>query len=263
MTRWALVMMAALLLLGSGCVSEEQLRMQREVLELTRRVDGMDRNLRFVQEETAGGVKERLDKLTKQQAELQAALDSLRVDLQGNQGRFDDLGRADERLRQDLTLLRDEHGLQLADFGKRLTGLEEAAVAAAVAPTPVEESADALYERGLQTIRDQQDQTAGRELMSTFLKRYPADPRAVNAAYWIGETFYAEKVFDKAVLQFEEVVQQYGDNPKVAAALYKQALAFDALKDRASAKLVMKKLGERFPASDEAKKGKEKLAEWK
>ena len=78
MTRWSLVIMSALLLLGSGCVSEEQLRMQREVLELTRRVDGMDRNLRFVQEETAGGVKERLDKLTRQQAELQAALDSLR-----------------------------------------------------------------------------------------------------------------------------------------------------------------------------------------
>ena len=266
MTRWALVVMAALLLLGSGCVSEEQLRMQREVLELTRRVDGMDRNLRFVQEETAGGVKERLEKLTKQQAELQAALDSLRVDLQGNQGRFDDLGRADERLRQDLTLLRDEHGLQLADFGKRLIVMEEAAAAAAAAavtPTPAEESADALYERGLQTIRDQQDQVAGRELMGTFLKRYPADPRAVNAAYWIGETFYAEKAFDKAVLQFEEVVQQYGDNPKVAAALYKQALAFDALKDRTSAKLVMKKLGERFPASEEAKKSKEKLAEWK
>ena len=74
---------------------------------------------------------------------------------------------------------------------------------------------------------------------------------------------YAENAFDKAVLQFEEVVQQYGDNPKVAAALYKQALAFDALKDRASAKLVLKKLGERFPASEEAKKGKEKLAEWK
>lgn len=263
MIRWSWLAMAALLVLGSGCVSEEQLRLQREVLELTRRVDSMDRTLRSVQEETAGGVKERLEKLTRQQAEAEASLDSIRVDLQGNQGRFDDLGRANDRLRQELTLLRDEHGLQMADFGKRLTSMEEAAATAAASPTPVEESADALYERGLKTIRDQQDQVAGRELMRTFLKRYPADPRAVNAAYWIGETFYAENSFDKAILQFEEVVQQYADNPKVAAALYKQALAFDAIKDRASAKLVMKKLGERFPASEEAKKGKEKLAEWK
>jgi tol-pal system protein YbgF len=262
MKRWSWVLLAVLALVGSGCVSEEQLRLQREVLELTRRVDGLERNLRAVQDETAGGVKDRLEGLTRQQAELQAGIDSVRVDLQGAQGRFDDLGRTDTRLRQDLTLLRDELGLQVADAGKRLTKLEEAA-AAAVVTTPAEESADALYERGLQTIRDQQAPAAGREVMSTFLKRYPADPRAVNAAYWIGETFYTEKAYDRAVLQFEEVVQKYGDDPKVAAALYKQALAFDALKDRNSARLVLKKLGERFPTSEEAKKAKEKLKEWK
>jgi tol-pal system protein YbgF len=258
-TLWVIVVVA---LLGAGCVSEEQLRLQREVLELTRRVDGMERSLRTVQEETAGGIKERMGTITRQQAELQAGIDSVRVDMQGAQGRFDDLGRADTRQRQDLTLLRDELGLQVADVGKRLTKLEEAAAAAAVTP-PVEESADALYERGLQTIRDRQEPAAGREVMSTFLKRYPGDPRAVNAAYWIGETFYTEKAYDKAVLQFEEVVQKYGDDPKVAAALYKQALAFDAIKDRASARLVMKKLLDRFPLAEEAKKGKEKLKEWK
>lgn len=259
MKRWPWLIVAGLVALGSGCVSEEQLRLQREVLELTRRVDGMERNLRAVQEETAGGVKDRLDGLARQQAELQAGIDSLRVDAQGNQGRFDDFKRADERLRQDLTLLRDELGLQVADLGKRVSKLE----VAAVPPSPAEETAEALYERGLQAIRDRQDQAAGRELMSTLLKRYPADPRAVNAAYWIGESYYAEQAYDKAALQFEEVVQKYGDDPKVAAALYKQALAFEALKDRGSAKLVMKKLIDRFPASEEAKKGKEKLKEWK
>ena len=260
MKRWPWLLVALLMLSGFGCVSEEQLRLQREVLELTRRVDGMERNLRFVQDETAGGVKDRLDGVIRQQAELQAGVDSLRVDMQGTQGRFDDLGRADQRLRQDLTLLRDELGLQVADLGQRVTKLETAAVAP---PAAAEEGADALYERGLQTIREQQDQVAGRELMSTFLKRFPADPRAGNAAYWIGETYYAEKAYDKAALQFEEVVQKYADNPKVAAALYKQGLAFDALKDRASAKLVMKKLVDRFPTSEEAGKAKDKLKEWK
>lgn len=263
MKQVVLVMLVMGTLLGAGCVSEEQLRLQREVLELTRRVDGMDRSLRAVQDETAGGIKERLAAITRQQAEQQAGMDSLRVDLQGAQGRFDDLGRADERQRQELTLLRDELGLQVKDLGKRVTKLEEAAVAAAAVTTPAEESADALYERGLQAIRDRQEPVAGREAMSTFLKRYPTDPRAVNAAYWIGETHYTEKAFDKAVLQFEEVVQKYGDDPKVAAALYKQALAFDALKDRASAKLVLKKLLDRFPLAEEAKKAKEKLKEWK
>jgi tol-pal system protein YbgF len=259
----ALLLMVTGSLVLAGClVTEEQLRMQREVLELSRRLDSTERALRAVQEETAGGVRDRLENLTRQQAELQAGVDSVRVDMQGVQGRFDDLGRADAGLRQELTLMRDEFGLQLADLGQRLVKLEDSAGAIA-SVAPVEESADALYERGLQAIRDQQDLAAGRELMNTFLKRYPADPRAVNAAYWIGETFYAEKAYDRAVLQFEEVVQRYGDNPKVAAALYKQALAFDLLKDRASARLVMRKLTERFPLAEESKKAREKLKEWK
>jgi len=248
------------LLLGGCLVTERDLQVQRDMLDLTRRLDGVERNLKLVQEDTAGGVKARFDGLTRSQAELQAGLDALRVDTQGTQGRFDDLERADADLRQHLTLLKDELGLQVADLDQRLARLEQGADAAtASAPVP---SANELYEQALQTIRDQQDFVAGRTQMEEFLKHYPADSRAVNAAYWIGETHYAEKAYDKAILQFEEVAQKYGDDPKVASALYKQALAFDALKDRKSARLVMKKVVERFPLAEEAKMGKEKLKEW-
>lgn len=260
--RWSLLATLPLLLFGlSGCVTERDLQMQRDLLEMSRRLDGFERNLKTVQEETSGGVKARIDALTRGQADLQAGLDGVRVDVQGSQGRFDDLGRADAALRQDLTLMKDELGLQAADLGRRVAKLEQAQ-AEAQTPTPLAENADGLYERALQAIRDRQEFAAGRELMTTFLQRYPADSRAVNAAYWIGETHYAEKAFDKAVLQFEEVVQKFGDDPKVAAALYKQALAFDSLKDRTSAKVVMKKVVDRFPLSEEAKKAKEKLKEW-
>ncbi len=259
MRTWRIFALLSLPWILGGClVTERDLQAQRDMLELSRRVDGLERNLRAVQDDTAGGVRQRFDTLTRGQAELQAGLDGVRVDVQGAQGRFDDLARADAALRQDLTLLRDEFGLQLTDLGKRFAAFEQAQGTGSVQG----ESADQLYERGLQTIREQQDFPAGREAMRAFLQRYPNDSRAVNAAYWIGETHYAEKAYDQAVLQFEELVQKYGDDPKVAAALYKQSLAFDALKDRKSAKLVMKKVVDRFPLSEEAKKAKEKLKEW-
>jgi tol-pal system protein YbgF len=246
-------------LLLSGClVTERDLQMQRDVLELSRRLDGMERNLKAVQDETAGGVRSRVDSLTRSQADLQARLDGLQVDVQGGQGRFDDIGRVNAGLRQDLTLLRDELGLQVADLGQRVGRLEQGAAGA----LPPAASADAQYELALQAIRDNQDHAGGRELMGRFLKNYPHDPRAVNAAYWIGETYYAEKAFDKAILQFEEVIEKYRDDPKTAAALYKQALAFDALKDRKSATLVMTKVVDRFPLAEEAKMAKQKLKEW-
>lgn len=254
--------LCGVLLLTSGClVTERDLQVQRDLLELTRRLDGVERTLKAVQEETAGGVKSRFDTLTRGQAELQAGLDGVRVDFQGAQGRFDELGRADAALRQDLSLLKDELGLQVADLGQRVARLEQSPPAGQP-QTPAGESADELYNRALQAIRDQQSFAEGRELMSNFLRRYPADARAANAMYWIGETHYAEKAYDKAILQFEEVIVKYGDDPKVASSLYKQALAFDALKDRKSARLVMKKLVDRFPLAEETKMGKQKLKEW-
>ena len=100
---------------------------------------------------------------------------------------------------------------------------------------------------------------AGRELMETFLKRYPDDALAVNAAYWVGETYYAEKAYEKAILQFEDIIQKYGEHPKVASAMLKQALAFEASGDKATARLLLQRVIERFPLSDEAKKAKQLL----
>ncbi len=249
---------AAALLSGGCLATQSDVQMQQQsVLELTRRLDNAERSLQALQRETA--LKTRVDALAASQAELQSAVDSLRVDVQGQAGRFDDLGRADKTLRQDLSLIKDELSLQLTDLAQRLAKLEQAQAAAAAAPAA---PAEDLYDKALKTIREQQDPSLGREQMETFLRNQPNDPRAANAVYWIGETFYAEKAYERAIVQFEEVARRYGDNPKAAAALLKQALAFDALKDRKSARVVLRKLSERFPMSEEAGKAKEKLKEW-
>ena len=136
---------------------------------------------------------------------------------------------------------------------------QPAAPAASTVLTPSGESAPELYDRALKMIRESQNFSAGRELMETFLKRYPDHDLAVNAAYWIGETYYAEKNYEQAILQFEEIIQKYGDHPKVASAMLKQALAFESTGDQATAKLLLQRVIERYPLSDEAGKAKQKL----
>jgi len=271
-----------LAMLVNGCVvTEQDLMTQRKLMELQRRVDDSDRTLKALTDDQSGSVRARLETLARNQADFQAGLDSLRVDVQGMQGRSDDLDRGRDELRQDLTFMRDELSLQIADLEQRLAQLEPASSAQAavlpsqpplptpiapatpvVAPTPASESAVGLYERALKVLREDQQLAQGRELMVTFLKRYPEDPLAINAAYWIGEAYYAEKDYDKAILQFEDVIQKYGDHPKVAAALLKQGMAFDVLGDRASARLLLQRVMERFPVSGEAKKAKATLSEW-
>ena len=276
MTSRFFCLLTACLLLSSCVVTQQDLQQQREVLELKRRLGEAERALKELQDDTSGGVRAQVETLAQNQADFQAELDGIRVDLQSMEGRAGDQGRFNDELRQDLTLLRDELGLQIADHDKRLALLEAGGGAEATAlekppervsetavntaqTTPAGESAPELYDRALKEIREKQDFPSGRELMETFLKRYPAHELAVNAAYWIGETHYAEKAFEKAILQFEDIIQKYGEHPKVASAMLKQALAFEATGDKATAKLLLERVIERFPLSDEAGKAKEKL----
>ena len=267
-----LVLLLASLLLSSCVVTQQDLQMQRDLLEMKRRLGEAERAVKALQDDTSGGVRAHVDTLAKNQADFQAELDGVRVDLQSMQGRTSDQGRINDEMRQDLALLRDELNLQVADHEQRLAKLETGAAAAPAADAPAEsranpatvvtpagESAPELYDRALKKIREEQQFASGRELMESFLARYPQHDLAVNAAYWVGETYYAEKNYEKAILQFEDIVQKYGDHPKVASAMLKQALAFEATGDKATARLLLQRVSERFPLSDEAGKAKQKL----
>lgn len=261
------------LLLSSCVVTQQDLQMQRDLLEMKRRLGEAERAVKELQDDASGGVRAHVETLARNQADFQAELDGVRVDLQSMQGQAGDQARVNDELRQDLGLLRDELSLQVADHEQRLARLEAGSVSAPVAtapskPTPVVpaatttpagESAPELYERALKEIREKQAYASGRELMETFLKRYPQHELAVNAAYWVGETYYAEKAYEKAILQFEEIIQKYDDHPKVASAMLKQALAFESTGDKATAKLLLQRVIERFPLSEEAVKAKQQL----
>ncbi len=272
------------LLLGGCMLTEQDLQMQRDLLEMKRRLGDAERVLKELQDDTSGGVRAHVETLARNQADFQAELDGVRVDLQSIQGRTGDQERINDDVRQDLVLLRDELSLQIVDHERRLALLENgggvikpavgaqaapalappvtataAVPSVAVQPTPAGESAPELYERALNEIRGKQNFAAGRELMETFLKRYPGDDLAVNAAYWVGETYYAEKDYEKAILQFEDIIQKYGEHPKVASAMLKQALAFEASGDKATGRLLLQRVTERFPLSEEAKKARQLL----
>ncbi|MFZ2948254.1 MAG: tol-pal system protein YbgF, partial [Desulfuromonadaceae bacterium] len=103
------------------------------------------------------------------------------------------------------------------------------------------------------------DVATARELFTKFLDQNPNHELAANALYWIGETHYSEKNYESAILSYQEVIKKYPGKEKVVAAMLKQAMAFEAIKDPKSAKYVLKKLIENYPKSEEAKKGKDML----
>ncbi|MBI2209905.1 MAG: tol-pal system protein YbgF [Deltaproteobacteria bacterium] len=92
-----------------------------------------------------------------------------------------------------------------------------------------------------------------------FLKKHPQSEYADNAQYWIGESHYALREFDQAILEFDVVRRRYPKGDKVPAALLKQGFAFAELGDKVDARLILQELVDRYPQSPEAGKAKQKL----
>jgi tol-pal system protein YbgF len=105
-------------------------------------------------------------------------------------------------------------------------------------------------------------QTArARELFQDFLARYPKDELAANAQYWLGETCYAEKRWNDAIVEFQKVLKEHKSSDKVPDALLKIGMAFQAQGDCRNAALFYDEVMQGHRNSPAAKTAKEKHAE--
>jgi len=263
----------AALLVVSGCAtSGELVNTQRDMDEVKNRVLKVEKKIGDIGAETREGVEKSvkgfqkdLDAMRRNDADLQASLEGIRVDLQVMAGKVDDVGTAAKKPSDDLALLKEDLDRRLAAFDEKVTKLgreiEELKKKGAEAP-PIPAGPDQLYQGALQTLRGG-DTAKGREMFQKFLDQYPKHDLAANARYWIGESWFEEKKYDQAVLEFQEVIKNYPGKEKSASAMLKQGMAFVELGDTKAARYVYKKLAAEYPLSDEAKKAQEKLKELK
>jgi len=108
-------------------------------------------------------------------------------------------------------------------------------------------------------LLERKDYRAAISRFKEFIKKNPQSEYADNAQYWIGESHYALREFDQAILEFDVVRRKYPKGDKVPAALLKQGFAFAELGDKVDARLILQELMDRFPQSQEAVKAKQKL----
>lgn len=92
-----------------------------------------------------------------------------------------------------------------------------------------------------------------------FLQKHPKSTLANNAQYWIGESHYALREFDQAILEFDAVRSRYPQANKVPAALLKQGFAFAELGEKVNARLILQEVVEKYAQSPEAVQAKQKL----
>lgn len=261
----------------TGCASQNSLDNVRNDMDSVKtRLFSMDRDLAGLREESKvnvaaieKGFKADVTAVRKMSADIQATIDSTKGEMQALNGKLDDTLLSVKKPTEDLARYREDADKRILALEERI--LKQQALLDSLAKKMTELAAvkkedaaapDSLYLKGLDSLKAG-DVVAARELFTRFLEQNPKHELAVNSHYWIGETYYSEKNYESAILSYQDVIKNYPGKEKVVAAMLKQAMAFNEIKDTKSAKFVLKKLVEGFPKSEEAKKAKEMLKEIK
>jgi tol-pal system protein YbgF len=95
--------------------------------------------------------------------------------------------------------------------------------------------------------------------LRAFLKQYPRHDYADNAQYWLGESFYARKDYQRALTEFRATIETYPRGNKVPDALLKVGYCYQALGQTEKARAVLEQVVNLYPKSEPAVLASKKL----
>ena len=94
-----------------------------------------------------------------------------------------------------------------------------------------------------------------------YIEQFPESPFADNALYWIGECYFSQKDFEKAIEQFNQLILSYPSGDKIPAAYLKKGISFIELEKKEEALSVLKLLISKYPLEEETKIAQQKIKE--
>ena len=214
-------------------------------------------------------------------AGVNVSIDNLRQELQQVNGRIEEidyllnrkLAQYDEEGQKRQERL-EELSLSVAKSEKQIAQLEQylnierksAQPSAVVAPvqgttSPAAPTAKQLYNDGRHAF-DNGKMDKSRQIFLSLIKGHQKSEYADNAQFWIAESYYREKWYERAILEYQTVIEKYPKGNKVPAAKHKQGMAFLQIGDKANARIILNDLVKKHPNSSEAKIAAQKLKEF-
>jgi len=206
------------------------------------------------------GLKDRIQKLTGRTEELQKDFKALR---KTTLGREEDMAEKLNQAAFKINFIENFLGIgkkdapaEAAEKGNRAANGRQKD---ALNEKPERES---LYAAAYETFKEGNYDKARTEF-ENFLKLHPRTEYSGNAQFWIGECYYHERQYEKAILEYEKVVTNFPEGNKVPYALLKQGLSFEQLGDKASARLFLQQVIRDYPNTNQAGVARSKLLEIK
>lgn len=259
----------------AGCATSSDLRDVRS--ELNQR---MDEKISAVD----ARVDARIVKMQKENEENAAALASIRKGHANTNADFAEIRDQLQQLRGQIEILKkgtsldpgkeDEYKAKLDQLAMKISfienfleiGKKDSASDLNGSASPRENTGKqdkaAAYAAAYQTFKSG-NYTKAREAFQGFLAAHPSGEYADNAQFWIGECYFFEKQYEKAILEYEKVTKKFPSSNKVPYALLKQGISFQNLGDKASAKLLLQQVIKDYPNTSQARIARSKLQELK
>jgi tol-pal system protein YbgF len=200
---------------------------------------------------------ERLDSLQQEMAQLRGQLEEQQHTIEGLKSRqrelYLDIDRRISRIE------REGAAPAAAVPTPPLTGGDAgAANSTATAPVQPEEDTERrmqqereAYQKAFDMLRElryAQATAAFRE----FLKSYPKGRYAHIAQYWLGEAGYAQRDFRQAITDYNALLVNFPESPKLAEAMLKMGYSYYELKEPDQARKILEQLLQQYPDSTEA-----------
>ena len=254
-SRWAL---CPLILLGfwlAGCATQADLQqvqserraIRTQVANTDASIDGLQSKVQQLQGEIEE-LRHGLTRVSKQESETVPQLRDLEKRLVALEGQMRSVRRRPEYGSDEPALPRPRTQTRAPalPFGvpPRTPPPQPSASTPSTDDTP--ECQD-LYRGAVQLFQDQKYNPAIQEFR-TFQRRCPESQMADDAQYWIGESHYVQNDYNRAILEFNDVLS-YRRGDRVAAALLRQAQGFLAIGDKTDARLILQKLVSDHPSA--------------
>lgn len=181
---------------------------------------------------------------------LAADISSLRTEVQQLLGevetlRFDLENQADGN--RSLYLDLDERMSQIEDAQERLRSMPTAGGGAVFGGASDQQAYDAAF-----ALVERQEFETAQATFEAFLAAYPQSGLRANAQYWLAETHYVQLSFETALVEFQQVVDEYPASAKLQDALVKIGFCHHELGNIDAARQVLLQVTRQFAGTTAA-----------
>lgn len=257
-------------------VDIERINDRQEIAQLKTSVDEMKTATDNLARDLASLKDQGVSALKDSQSSLLSKVEDLSREVQVLQGRFDENKYALDKTIKDLLSEKDVQEARIAALEndvKSLKGNNQpepppgAAAENPAAPPEEQKAAATDYTVPQKLYDDAQIDFKGKHYdeakkkFEKFIADFPKHTLAPNAYFWVGETCYAEKKYEDAILAYESFLKKYPTNEKVKGAMLKQGYSFIEIGDKKTGKVILERVIEKYPQSAEAELAEKKIAE--